>query len=257
MALTPEAIIANIESRLGQSGSHVWSFYGLKSGTPWCSGEVSYTFNKTGNKAKWYGGKPVFYVPYAQEWMAKNWQTVYDYRKGGDLSKVKKGDVIIFMWTRGSRDHIGFARANGTSGNLYTVEGNTSGGKVARRTRAKANIYAVYRPPYQNTTTTTKPAQSQKQGATSASTTPSYKVDATYTVQVNDLNVRTGAGSNYSKKSKKQLTPDGQKNADAEGRLRKGTRVTCQEIKKNGKEIWIRIPSGWICAYNGTKYYVK
>ena len=153
MAFTADAIIANIESRLGDGGGHVWNFYKMAYGAPWCSGEVSYTFNKTGNKARWYGGKPVFYVPYAQEWMAKHWETVYDYRKGGDLSKVKKGDVIVFMWKRGSRDHIGFSRAAGTSANLYTIEGNTSGGKVAKRTRAKKYILAVYRPPYQSPAT--------------------------------------------------------------------------------------------------------
>lgn len=148
MAFTADAIIANITSRLGQGGAHVWNFYGLAKGTAWCAGEVSYTFNKTRNKSKWYGGKPVFYVPWAQEWMAKNYKTIYDYRTGGNLANVRKGDVIIFMWSRGSRDHIGFARATGKSGELYTIEGNTSGSIVAKKTRAKKYIYAVYRPPY-------------------------------------------------------------------------------------------------------------
>ena len=148
MAFTADAIIANITSRLGQGGAHVWNFYGLAKGTAWCAGEVSYTFNKTGNKSKFYGGKPVFYVPYAQEWMAKNYKTIYDYRKGGNLANVRKGDVVIFMWSRGSRDHIGFSRATGTATELYTIEGNTSGGIVAKKTRAKKYIYAVYRPPY-------------------------------------------------------------------------------------------------------------
>lgn len=254
MAFTPEAIIANIESRLGDNGRHVWSFYGLASGTPWCSGEVSYTFNKTGNRARIFDGKPVFYVPTAQIWLAKHYDTVYDYRTGGDLSKVRKGDIVIFMWTRGSRDHIGFARASGTSSTLYTIEGNTSGGKVAKRTRAKSNIYAVYRPPYKETPTkATKPAQSQKQ----AVTLPSYKTGKTYTVQVNNLSVRTGPGTSYEKKKRAQLTADGQKHANAYGELSKGTKVTCNGSKTNGSQVWIRIPSGWICAWNGSKYYVK
>lgn len=150
MAFTADAIIANIESRLGDNGAHVWDFYKLAKGTFWCAGEVCYTFNKTGNKKKIFDGKAVFYVPTAQAWMAKHWKTVYDYRKGGDLTKVKKGDVVIFMWTTGSRDHIGFARTTGKDGELRTIEGNTSGGIVAKRTRAKKYIYAVYRPPYKS-----------------------------------------------------------------------------------------------------------
>lgn len=251
MAFTADAIIANIESRRGYSGRHVWDYYGLVSGTAWCVGEVCYTFAKTGNKRRIFGGKPVFYVPWAQEWLAKNYKTVYDYRTGGSLENVRKGDIIIFMWTRGSRDHIGFARASGDRDALYTIEGNTSGGKVAKRTREKKYVYAVYRPPYSaSTTKATKRAQSQKQA-------PTYRTGTTYTVQVNDLNVRTGPGSKYARKTKAQLTADGRKHTDAEGQLKKGTRVTCQGQKANGKEIWIRIPSGWICAYNGSKYYVK
>ena len=150
MAFTAEAIIANIESRLEWGGGHVWSFYRLKKGTAWCAGEVCYTFNKTGNKSKIFGGKPVFYVPTCQQWMANNYKTVYDYRKGESLANVRKGDIVIFMWSRGSRDHIGFARATGKASEIYTIEGNTSGSIVAKRTRAKKYIYAVYRPPYKS-----------------------------------------------------------------------------------------------------------
>lgn len=251
MAFTADAIIANVESRLGYSGRHVWDYYGLASGTPWCLGEVCYTFAKTGNKRRIFDGKPVFYVPTAQIWLAKNYKTIYDYRTGGSLENVRKGDIIIFMWTRGSRDHIGFARATGEADELHTIEGNTSGGRVATRTRAKKYIFAVYRPPYKETPAKpAKTAQKQKQAV-------AYRTGNTYTVQVNDLNVRTGPGSKYARKTKAQLTPDGRKHADAEGQLKKGTRVTCQGQKANGKDIWIRIPSGWICAYNGSKYYVK
>lgn len=252
MAFTADAIINNITARLGDNGSHVWSYYGLATGTPWCSGEVSYTFAKTGNRAQIFGGKPVFYVPTAQEWLAKNYRTIYDYRSGGDLRNVRKGDVVIFMWTRGSRDHIGFARATGEASELHTIEGNTSGGKVANRTRAKKYIYAVYRPPYRETTATpTKPAQNQKQSPT----VPTYKAGKTYTVKVDCLSVRTGAGTNYTKKKKNQLTKDGQKHANANGELMKGTRVTVSASKVVDGNVWIRIPSGWICAYyNGKKY---
>lgn len=149
MAFTADAFIANIESRLGWGGRHVWDFYRLATGTAWCASEISYAFNMIGAKAQWYGGSPVFYVPYAQAWMAKHYKTIYDYRGTGSLKNVKKGDIIIFMWSRGSRDHIGACRVTTGSGSqLSTIEGNTSGHKVANRIREKKYIYGVYRPPW-------------------------------------------------------------------------------------------------------------
>lgn len=84
-----------------------------------------------------------------------------------------------------------------------------------------------------------------------------YNIGDTYTLQV-ELKVREGAGTNYRAKKHNELTKDGRKHdADGDGALDKGTRVTCKEIKKVGEEIWIRTPSGWIAAvYNG-KVYVK
>ena len=69
-----------------------------------------------------------------------------------------------------------------------------------------------------------------------------YKVNAAV------LNVRSGAGTKYSKKSFSQLTPNaqaqilkiGKKKTDG---LVKGCVCTVSEVKEN----WGRIPSGWIC----------
>lgn len=92
---------------------------------------------------------------------------------------------------------------------------------------------------------------------TSTSSTPSYKVGNTYTLQSNMV-VRTGAGTNYRAKKHSELTADGQKHdKDKNGCLDKGTRITCQQIKKSGSNIWIKCPSGWIAAYYNKKTYVK
>lgn len=90
--------------------------------------------------------------------------------------------------------------------------------------------------------------------------TTDYKVETTYTTQV-ILKVRTGAGTNYAQKTYSQLTPNAKEHAYSSGVnagcLKEGTRVTCLEVKRNGNEVWIRIPSGWIAGkYNG-KTYVK
>lgn len=91
----------------------------------------------------------------------------------------------------------------------------------------------------------------------------SYKVGTTYTLQVN-LNVRYGAGTTYKNKKYSELTKDGRKHAlnISNAVLKRGTKVTCLKIVKNGinmskDEIWIQIPSGFICAKYGDKVYVK
>lgn len=101
------------------------------------------------------------------------------------------------------------------------------------------------------TTTTAKPA------AQTTSPAAHFKVGSTYTTKVSDLNVRTGPGTSYSRKSRTELTSDGRKHADSEGQLKSGTRVTCKAVKTVGSQVWIQTPSGWLCAYNGSKYYVK
>lgn len=92
---------------------------------------------------------------------------------------------------------------------------------------------------------------------------PSYKLNATYKLQL-DLYVRTGAGTQNPIKKVKELTKDGRKNAKNKSDndnaiLVKGTKVTCKGIftLTKQKEIWIKIPSGFICAYYKGKEYIK
>lgn len=83
-----------------------------------------------------------------------------------------------------------------------------------------------------------------------------YIVGKEYKTLVDSLNIRTGAGATYAKKSRSKLTANAQKNCNPKGQLNKNVTVTCKEIKNVGNEIWIRIPSGWVCAFNGTKKYI-
>ena len=93
-------------------------------------------------------------------------------------------------------------------------------------------------------------------GSTEDDTTPTYVVGKTYTLQVDSLRVRTGAGTGYAAKSYGQLTSNAKANAYSNGSLRKGTRVTCQAVQVVGEDVWIKIPSGWIAAYYSGKKYV-
>lgn len=85
-----------------------------------------------------------------------------------------------------------------------------------------------------------------------------YKVGSLYTLQVN-LNVRSGSGTTYKIKKYSELTKDGRNHAfnQRDAVLKRGTKVTCKNIIKKSNEIWIEIPSGYICAKYGDKIYVK
>jgi len=89
------------------------------------------------------------------------------------------------------------------------------------------------------------------------SSVPTYVVGHDYYLQA-ELKVRTGPGTNYKAKKHSQLTNQGKQNdKDRDGALDKGTRIICYEIKQNGKDIWIRCPSGWLAAYYKGKVYIK
>ena len=84
-----------------------------------------------------------------------------------------------------------------------------------------------------------------------------YIIEHVYTTKVN-LNVRTGAGTNYRKKDFDELTFNAQQHAyKRTGVLKKGTKVTCKDIITNDNEIWFKIPSGFICANYKGKEYIK
>lgn len=92
---------------------------------------------------------------------------------------------------------------------------------------------------------------------TSKAEKPLYKKGKTYSVQVEQLSVRVSAGTNYARKTYTQLSINARKNANKSGYLKKGTRLTCLEVKFVGDDIWIRIPSGWCAAYYDGKCYIK
>lgn len=90
-------------------------------------------------------------------------------------------------------------------------------------------------------------------------TAADYIVGKVYTLHAN-LNVRTGPGTGYRQKQRSELSADGQKNAKAGvmAVLLKGTRVTAKEVQQDTVgNIWIRIPSGWVCAADGGKVYIN
>lgn len=74
-----------------------------------------------------------------------------------------------------------------------------------------------------------------------------YLIGKTYTIRVDHLHVRYSIWGQI--KEYAQLTMDGMKHAYSDGCLKKGTKVTVKEVKKDeAGATWVQIPSGWICA---------
>ena len=103
---------------------------------------------------------------------------------------------------------------------------------------------------------TTSAGSAPAAAPTPAPSGPSYRAGTVYTLLADHLRVRTGPGTGYATKSRKQLTVNAREHAYSNGTLKKGTRVTCKDVRKVGSDIWIKIPSGWIAAYYGEKKYV-
>lgn len=69
------------------------------------------------------------------------------------------------------------------------------------------------------------------------------------------MKVRTGPGSSYPQKPKKDLSADGQKHAFANGVLKKDTTVTVKKVVQDGDDYWALTPSGYIAMrINGNTY---
>ena len=152
MAVTGQKVVDVASKYVGYSGKKFWKDYGAAKGVAWCCIALWDFMRMAGASKYFFGGKKTAYVPTAQEWLAKNCAHV-------KMADAKAGDVVVFTWDgngynseRGSRDHIGLIRKAGTSKTLYSIEGNTSGGKVDKRTRNVRNVYGIYRPNYPKTT---------------------------------------------------------------------------------------------------------
>ena len=184
----------------------------------------------------------VFGKPFKAHGNAKDWATNYPKDYFTKLSAnvaLQKGDVLVYGSNYGGGyGHIALIDA---SGNFFDQNG-IKRLAVAYRDKPFSGYIAVLRPINQ-----------AKLGLTDR-----YTVGKTYTTQV-DLKVRDGAGTDKRQKNRNELSTDGQKHAlaGAMACLKSGTRVTVQEIKNIGNDVWIKIPSGWIAGYYSGKTYVK
>lgn len=195
----------------------------------------------SGNAKTWWTNRN------SSTWLKNNFEFITPTYKNGEL---QAGDIGIR--TSGTYGHIFIVKEPTASGKIkyYDQNGDGNGAAMTLRTKTYSSSYinGVLRPKNQSVLGTTS--------TTSSSSTPTYNAGSQYKLTT-DLKVRTGAGTSYSQKKKSQLTTDGQKNAlnQTMAVLKSGTVVTAKKVVKNGSDIWLQIPSGYIAVYyNGNKY---
>lgn len=82
-------------------------------------------------------------------------------------------------------------------------------------------------------------------------------------ITLESMNIRNGAGANYTIKKVSEMSANGRKHAtstnlNANAEYKKDTEFTAQKIIKNGNEYWALTPSGFICLKGSSgKVYCK
>lgn len=192
-----------------------------------------------GNAVDWYNGYS------SKSWLVSNFTRI-----ANTASFIpQKGDVAVFK-TSIANGHIAVCNGVGDTKSFQAYDENYNGTGAGMTLRTftysgTRTLLGVLRPKNQSNIVST----------------PTFKVGNTYTLTTN-INVRTGAGTNYTLKKVSQLTADGKKNCTSTKSsdyavLKKGTKVTAQKVIKENNNIWLQIPSGYIAAYYNKNIYVK
>ncbi len=120
--------------------------------TPYCACFVSWVLSKASVKA---AGIPAAYCPYICRDGRNAGKTVSKY-------SAQPGDIVLFDWDGdGLSDHVGLVETNQGS-YLQTIEGNTNGGIVSRRTRYFSGICHIIRPDYSKNSKTSDKSNTSK-----------------------------------------------------------------------------------------------
>lgn len=128
------------EKQLGNGGATYRSWAGLGSGQPWCNAFVSWLFAKSDNASLYCDGRKETYCPDSIKWC-------YNHLAVLPIYLVMPGDVVYFDWQpNGVPDHVGIVKERISDLKVSTIEGNTSGSKVAQRERTDKEVQGVFRP---------------------------------------------------------------------------------------------------------------
>lgn len=152
-----------------------------------------------------------------------------------------KGDIVVWGAKIGPYGHIAIATGNGNTKWFESFDQNWPRGSKCKKVKhTYKGVLGVLRP--------------KMRGA--IFDYPKPKIGTTITL-THVRGVYKGAGANTGRKKIKDLTSDGRKhclNRDDKNNiayLMRGTKCTILElVYKGNKNIWARIPSGWICIYD-------
>lgn len=130
---------------LGQGGAVFRRFCGLPAGSAWCNAFVCYIANEGGDASLYFDGRKMTYCPTSMKWCRSNLAQIPIYL-------ALPMDIIYFDWEpNGVPNHIGFVRERKSDAEVYTIEGNTSGGIVAQKTRTAKYVCGCFRPHFKPT----------------------------------------------------------------------------------------------------------
>lgn len=153
MAKTANDLLALVRSQLGNGGRSYWNYIfggGYVNGTvtPYCACGVSWALGTMGVKCP--------YFPSAVAFDKRDMATIGD--RWVEKYSLQAGDVVAFCWDGSGRgQHVGFIESKVSPAAYQTIEFNTSGGIVARRTRSVDLIIGGIRPYYEDEEPAPKP----------------------------------------------------------------------------------------------------
>ena len=131
-------LLAIAKKQIGNNGSKYRKYVGV--GGSWCDMFVFWLYDANGNGPllTWKGNQR-YYCPASIKWCERNLAQLPPYL-------AMACDPIYFDWDgNGNPNHIGIVEKRRDSNSVYTIEGNTSGGKVDDKCRT-GYIEAVFRP---------------------------------------------------------------------------------------------------------------
>ena len=137
---TNKQLLAIAVKQLGNNGGKYRKYVGV--GGNWCDMFVFWLFDANGNRSllPWKGAQR-YNCPKSMDWCKKNLAMIPPYL-------AMECDLVYYDWDKnGKPNHIGIVEKHWSNSKVHAIEGNTSGGKVARKDR-KTYIQAVFRPKF-------------------------------------------------------------------------------------------------------------